>query len=119
MNLFVKQTTKLIKGCIANERSAQEDLYKMFYAEMIWLCYRYLKSDDLAKEALNAAFLKVFQNIGTFDQEKGDLHTWIKTIVVRTCIDLSRKELKFSAEQGKTEPANERIRPRLAGRARQ
>jgi len=95
MDLFVKQTTKLVKGCMANERSAQEGLYKLFYAGMIRLCYRYLKSDDLAKEALNAGFLKVFRNISSFDYQKGELHTWIKTIMVRTCIDLNRKELKF------------------------
>jgi len=103
MNLFVKQTTKLVKGCIANDRSAQEDLYKLFYADMIRLCYRYLKLDDLAKEALNTGFLKVFQNIGSFDDKKGELHTWIKTIMVRTCIDLNRKELKFTKDAGSEE----------------
>jgi RNA polymerase sigma factor (sigma-70 family) len=99
MDLFVKQTTKLVKGCIANERPAQEDLYKLFYADMIRLCYRYVKADDLAKEALNTGFLKVFKHIATFDAQKGDLHTWIKTIMVRTCIDLNRKELKFTTER--------------------
>lgn len=106
MDLFVKQTTKLVKGCIANERSAQGDLYKMFYAEMIRLCYRYLKSDDLAKEALNLGFLKVFMNITAFDTKKGELGTWIKTIMVRTCIDLNRKELKFAPDQEKADAAD-------------
>jgi RNA polymerase sigma factor (sigma-70 family) len=103
MNPFVKQTTKLVKGCIANNRSAQEDLYKLFYAEMLRLCNRYLKTEDLAMEALNTGFLKVFQNINSFDQGKGELHSWIKTIIVRTCIDLNRKELKFTL--GKTDLA--------------
>ncbi|MCR8560843.1 sigma-70 family RNA polymerase sigma factor [Mucilaginibacter sp. BJC16-A38] len=103
MDLFVKQSTKLVKGCIANDRAAQEDLYKLFYAEMIRLCYRYFKTDELAKEALNAGFLKVFQHIGSFDYKKGDLHTWIKTIIVRTCIDLNRRELKFATEKWTTE----------------
>lgn len=95
MDLFVRQSTKLVKGCIANERPAQEGLYKLFYTDMLRLCCRYLKVDDLAKDALNAGFLKVFQNIGSFDPKKGNLHTWVKTIMVRTCIDLNRKELKF------------------------
>jgi RNA polymerase sigma factor (sigma-70 family) len=107
MNLFVKQITKLVKGCIANERPAQEGLYKLFYSEMIRICYRYLKSDDLAKEALNAGFLKVFKNIDAFDGQKGELHTWIKTIIVRTCIDLNRKELKFIVEKDTSEVADE------------
>lgn len=107
MGLFVKQTTKLVKGCIANERAAQEGLYKLFYAEMIRTCYRYVKSDDLAKEALNAGFLKVFRNIGSFDEKKGELHTWIKTVIVRTCIDLNRKELKFNTPAGEYDDAGD------------
>jgi RNA polymerase sigma factor (sigma-70 family) len=98
MNSFVKQTIKLVEGCMANQRSAQEGLYKLFYTEMLRLCYRYLKTDDLAKDAVNQGFLKVFQHIDSFDVQKGGLDTWIKTIMVRTCIDIRRKEIKFSTE---------------------
>ncbi|WP_285059539.1 RNA polymerase sigma factor [Pedobacter ginsengisoli] len=92
------QTTKLVKGCLANDRSAQEGLYRLFYADTLRLCIRYLKTNDLAKEALNAGFLKVFQNIGSFDMQKGEIGAWIRTIMVRTCIDLGRKELRFSTD---------------------
>jgi len=73
MDLSKGRVTKLVEGCIGNERSAQETLYKLFYAQMLRICYRYLRSDDLAQEALNEGFLKVFQNIKTFDADKGDL----------------------------------------------
>lgn len=111
MNLFGRQHTKLIKGCKANERAAQEGLYKLFYADMLRLCYRYLKSDELSKEALNAGFLKVFQHIETFDEEKGELGGWIRTIVVRTCIDLGRKEIRFSKEIDVLEEAEDIFMP--------
>jgi RNA polymerase sigma factor (sigma-70 family) len=96
MNLFAKPISRLIKGCKANERSAQEGLYKLFYAEMLRVCYRYLKSDRLAGEALNNGFLKAFENIAFYDEQKGELGAWIRTIMVRTCIDLSRREIKFT-----------------------
>jgi len=111
MNLFGRQHTKLIKGCKANERAAQEGLYKLFYADMLRLCYRYLKSDELSKEALNAGFLKVFQHIQTFDEKKGELGGWIRTIVVRTCIDLGRKEIRFSKEIDVLEEAEDIFMP--------
>ncbi len=98
MDLSKKQVLKLVKGCIANERSAQEMLYKAFYAQMLRICYRYLKSTDQAQDAVNEGFLKVFQNIKTFDADKGELGAWISTIVIRTAIDFSRKELKFNTE---------------------
>lgn len=107
MNLFTKSHTVLIKGCRENKRSAQEELYKLFYAEMLRVCYRYLKSDDLAQEALNSSFLKVFQHITSFDEKKGELGAWIRTIMVRTCIDLGRKEIRFTEFTDFTEETEE------------
>ncbi|TCD00228.1 RNA polymerase sigma factor [Pedobacter psychroterrae] len=98
MNLFPKSLTKLIDECKSNDRKAQESLYKHFYAEMLSLCFRYLRTDELAKEALNIGFLKVFQNITAFEEIKGELGAWIRTIMVRTCIDLVRKELNFNIQ---------------------
>jgi len=111
MNFFAKQHSQLIKGCKANERPAQESLFKLFYAEMLRLCYRYMQSDDLAKEALNTGFLKVFQHISTFDEKKGEPGAWIRTIMVRCCIDLRRKEIKFSETNLMTEEAGEQFIP--------
>lgn len=96
--MFKKHQADLITKCKANDRSAQERLYKQFYEEMFRICCRYLKSEDLAKDAFNTAFLKVFKNIGDFDEKKGELGGWIRTVVVRTCIDLKRKELRFATE---------------------
>ena|ERR1700761_2378484 len=95
MDLSEKQILKLVEGCAGNERLAQETLYRAFYAQMLRICHRYLKTKDLALEALNSGFLKVFQNIKTFDPKKGDLGAWICTIMIRTAIDQTRRELKF------------------------
>ncbi|WP_158991870.1 RNA polymerase sigma factor [Mucilaginibacter sp. L196] len=98
MDLSKKQVTQLVNGCIGNERSAQESLYRHFYAQMLRICYRYLKTNDLAQEAVNEGFLKIFQNIKTYDAHKGDLGAWICTIIIRTAIDYNRKEFKFFTE---------------------
>jgi len=106
MNLFAKRESRIIKGCKANERTAQAQLYKLFYPEMLRLCYRYLKSDDLAAEALNSGFLKVFQHIDNFEESKGELGAWIRTIIVRTCIDIGRKEARFSNNTSSEDETN-------------
>jgi len=98
MDLSKKQVTQLVKNCIGNERSAQESLYRHFYAQMLRICYRYLKTNDLAQEAVNEGFLKVFQNIKAYDAQKGDLGAWVCTIIIRTAIDYNRKEFKFFTE---------------------
>jgi RNA polymerase sigma factor (sigma-70 family) len=96
MNLSNKQTEKLVNGCINNDRGAQETLYKLFYAEMLRVCYSYVPDEQLAKEAFNSGFLKVFQSVNNFDIEKGELGGWIRKIMIYTSIDLCRKELKFN-----------------------
>ena len=96
MNLSKKQAEKLVKGCIINDRTAQEGMYKLFYAEMLRVCHNYLPNKELAKEAFNAGFLKVFQSIKSFDIEKGELGGWIRKIMIYTSIDLCRQELKFT-----------------------
>jgi len=96
MNLSKKQTERLVKGCINNDRTAQEALYKLFYAEMLRVCYSYVPDKELAKEAFNNGFLKVFQSVNNFDIEKGELGGWIRKIMIYTSIDLCRKELKFN-----------------------
>ncbi|WP_448698062.1 RNA polymerase sigma factor [Mucilaginibacter sp. AW1-3] len=96
MNLSKKQAEDLVIRCKNNDRTAQEALYKFFYADMLRVCYSYIPDKDLAKEAFNTGFLKVFQSINNFDIEKGELGGWIRKIMIYTAIDLCRKELKFS-----------------------
>ncbi len=96
MSPSVKTIAELIKGCVANNRSSQEQLYKLFYADLLPLCCRYLKTNSLAQEALNMGFLKAFQHMATFDAKKGEFGAWLRAIVIRTCIDLARKEQRFA-----------------------
>ena len=42
-----------------------------------------------------AGFLKVFKNIGTYNNSKGSLYTWIRTVIVHTAIDFIRQREKF------------------------
>jgi RNA polymerase sigma-70 factor (ECF subfamily) len=95
MDLTKKQTQKLIKACVQNDRSAQEALYKLYYADMMQVCLSYLADEELAREAFNAGFLKVFESIKNFDIEKGELGGWIRKIMIYSSIDLYRSELKF------------------------
>jgi RNA polymerase sigma factor (sigma-70 family) len=99
MNFSKKQAEMLVKGCINNERTAQEALYKLFHADMLRVCYNYLPDKELAKEAFNMGFLKVFQSIKDFDIKKGELGGWIRKIMIYTSIDICRSELKFNAIQ--------------------
>ena len=83
------QIDELIAGCKDGNRQAQEKLYRNFYRAMMNLCLRYTKNDMDAMEALNTGFYKVFKNIQRYDPAQSSLYTWIRTIVINSCLDLA------------------------------
>jgi RNA polymerase sigma-70 factor (ECF subfamily) len=58
------------------------------------LCMRYTKNENDATEVLNKGFLKVFQNINKYESAQASLYTWIRTIVINSCIDFIKQRTK-------------------------
>ena len=56
---------------------------------------RYTKNENDATEVLNHGFLKVFKSIQRYEQEKASLYTWIRTIVINTCIDFIKQKTRL------------------------
>jgi RNA polymerase sigma factor (sigma-70 family) len=81
------QHTSWIEGCRRGDRKAQEALYRAYYRSMMTLCLRYTRNEQDALEALNSGFLKVFQQVGKYNASLGSMYTWMRTLVLRSCID--------------------------------
>jgi RNA polymerase sigma factor (sigma-70 family) len=76
---------------------------------MIAVCFRYVRNREDALEVVHSGFLKVFQNIASFDETKSALFTWIQTIMVRTSIDFLRKKNSMLQAVEWTETADPEI----------
>ena len=57
---------EIIQGCVRNERSFQELLYRRHFATMMSVAMRYTKDRDIAMQIVNNGFLKVFKKIDSF-----------------------------------------------------
>jgi RNA polymerase sigma factor (sigma-70 family) len=75
----------LLEGCLKNDRLMQKRLYYKYCDAMFTLAYRILNDHDEANDALQDAFLQVFQKIDQF-KKQSTLGSWIKTIVIRIAI---------------------------------
>lgn len=97
MQLFHRITEDEIIGkCKTGSPKHQELLYKQFYGYAMGISARYSLNQDDALEVVNDAFIKVFNNISTYNTDK-PFRAWLRTIVVNTAIDRRRKELKHQA----------------------
>ena len=85
----------MIQGCLANLATAQEALYNRFSPRMLGVCYRYARNREDAEDMMQEGFMKVYSQIHQF-RNAGSLEGWIRRIIVHTCINVLKKNKKFS-----------------------
>jgi RNA polymerase sigma factor (sigma-70 family) len=77
----------IAKRCAANERQAQEQLYRRFFQPMLQMCLRYTDGNrDRALEILNDGFLRVFKKIHLYEG-RGSLEGWIRKLIFHAVSD--------------------------------
>ncbi|HEX8427760.1 RNA polymerase sigma factor [Hymenobacter sp.] len=87
--------TTILAGCQKLEQASQRRLYMLYYSYGLSVCLRYLHDRDVALEAVNDGFMKVFQELPRYDTVRhadvsGSLRGWIRKIMVHTAIDRFR-----------------------------
>jgi RNA polymerase sigma factor (sigma-70 family) len=86
----------LLQGCLANERKAQEGLYREFYGFAMSVALRYSRDEHDAADIMSHAFVKIFKSLRTYDPNKGSIHAWIKKIVMNEGLDHIKSRKRFS-----------------------
>jgi len=85
---------ELVKRCKANERKAQEMLYKQFASKMLGVCLRYATDRMEAEDMLQNGFIKVFNKIADYRGD-GSFEGWMRRIMVHSSIEYYRKYHKM------------------------
>ena len=85
----------MLHGCLNNVSSAQEALYHRFSPRMLGVCYRFARNREDAEDMLQEGFIKVFMQIHQF-RNQGAIEGWIRRIIVHTCINILKKNKKFT-----------------------
>ncbi len=84
---------ELVEACRRQDRRAQKELYDRYSRAMYTACYRICGDFDLANDALQEGFLKVYQKLHTF---RGDstIGAWMKVVIVRTALNRIRRQVR-------------------------
>lgn len=86
---------ELIQGCIRNERTAQEKVYRLFYSRMMAVVRRYIDQQEQAEEVLNNGFLRAFQKVGQYTFQ-GSFEGWLRKIVFHAVSDYVKQNIRYS-----------------------
>lgn len=85
--------TEIIALALENNRQAQQKIYSQFAPKMLSVCRQYIKDIHHAEDLMITAFMKVFTNLGNFEN-KGSFEGWIRRIMINECISFIRVQKK-------------------------
>lgn len=74
-------------------------VYKTYYKEVVSFCTFKLQNEMLAEEVVNDSFMKLYNNLSSYNPQKAGIKTWLFTIINNTIIDYHRMNKK---EQNKS-----------------
>ena len=80
---------KALKKIAQGNRAGLADLYHSLGREIYAVAFSVTGKEELAEDAMQDTFLKVYEKIGTFRPD-GNARAWVLTIARNTAIDLAR-----------------------------
>ncbi|MFT3903952.1 MAG: RNA polymerase sigma factor [Niabella sp.] len=90
----------VLKGCKSDSVKHKEMLYKGYYGYLKGVILRYVQDYQSVEELVNDSFVKIFNNISSFNAANNNGQTdlvksfrsWVARIASRTAIDFLRKK---------------------------
>ena len=90
-----QEENEIIALAVKNNRQAQQCIYSKYSPKMLSVCRQYIKDLHLAEDVMITAFMKVFVNLGRFEN-KGSFEGWIRRTMINECISFIRVQKKVS-----------------------
>ena len=90
---------QLVERIRKKDLRAMSQLYQMYVEELSSVCYRYVPSDEDAKDVLQNSFVKIFTSMATFEyRDEPSFRGWLVKIVVNEALHFLRecKRLQFT-----------------------
>jgi RNA polymerase sigma-70 factor (ECF subfamily) len=100
----------LLARCARQEHKALETLYREVSPLLLALLLRMLRTRDLAEDALQEVFVRIWRQAGQFDAQRGRALAWITSIARYRAIDMQRGRANWVG----LEAAPEQAAPPLA-----
>lgn len=98
-NAGAQSDIDLLRAIIARDADAFMALYDRYHRMAFGLAYRMLDDPSRAEEAVQDAFMQVWNRASSFDFNKsGNVRGWVMTIVHHRAIDLHRRHGRHDSQ---------------------
>ncbi|MFK7937625.1 MAG: RNA polymerase sigma factor [Saprospiraceae bacterium] len=90
MNPSLHQDSSIIQQLQQGDQQAIGLIYDKYGAALYGVVTKIVKSETIAEDVMQEAFVKIWKNATTYDSTKGKLFTWLLNIARNTAIDKIR-----------------------------
>ena len=99
------QVAAAIARCATGDRAALRVIYDIEAGRMVGVARRMLRRQDLAEEAVQDAFMRLWRSARTYDPAKGAARSWLYAILRNCALTVLRDENRFTADEDIAEEA--------------
>lgn len=97
MDTSTAPLAEALLACASGDKQALRAIYDREGAVMLGIAMRILRRRELAEEALQDAFIRIFENAGRFDPALGSPRAWLYTIIRNRALSVLRGESRTDA----------------------
>jgi len=83
---------ELVQLLRQQSREAFNYLYRQYSAVLYGVIYKVINDEQTSQDVLQDVFVKIWTNVGQYDQQKGRLYTWMINIARNAAIDKLRSK---------------------------
>lgn len=102
-----QQHLRLLSATAQGDQRAFAELYQSTSGRLYAIGLQMLRRRDLAEEAVQEAFVRIWHNAGEYHQEKGAVLTWMTSIVRYRALDMLRATKSRREDNEQTAPEAE------------
>ena len=88
-----------IARCADGDRVALRLIFDREAARMLGVATRILRRPELAEEAMQESFVRIWRGARSFDPSRGAARSWLYTIVRNQALTKARGESRFAADE--------------------
>jgi RNA polymerase sigma-70 factor (ECF subfamily) len=99
--------TQLLDGLQSHDEQAFSFLYDRYSKALFSIILQIIPNQEIAEDVLQEVFVKIWQNIKSYDETKGRLYTWMLNIARNQAIDRTRS--KDFGNRAKTTELSENV----------
>ncbi|HMR44220.1 MAG TPA: sigma-70 family RNA polymerase sigma factor [Saprospiraceae bacterium] len=92
LNKPVGVDEKIVGLLLARDEQGMRLLFEHFSPALYGIVLRIVRNEELARELLNDVFMKVWENIQSYDSSKSKFFTWMVRIARNAAIDMARSK---------------------------